>query len=127
MAIFALLGLQVYMGVLTRICIVDYYPVDVINVINETTADYADVSVMNWIAQNDLIHWRHSLTGSGGNKSVTWQDWVQNKSTWYVTDTYSSHSAGYILCNNGSGSGSCPLGTTCIEVILVGNELIHNC
>ena len=109
LAVFALLGLQVYMGVLTRICIVDYYgPVDVNSFINETTADFADVNVMNWIAQNDLIHWRYSQTGSGPNKTITREDWIQNKSTWYVTETYSSHSAGYILCNNGSGAGACP-------------------
>ena len=119
LAIFALLGLQVYMGVLTRICIVDYHPVDVNNVINETTPDFADVSVMNWIAQNDLIHWRHSNTGTGNNGTITWDDWIQNKSTWYVADTYSSHSANYILCNNGSGAGACPLGTNCIEVLIL--------
>ena len=116
LAIFALLGLQVYMGVLTRICIVDFEPVDVTKVINDTTSDYADVDVMNWIAQNDLIHWKFSNTGTGWNGSVSWEDWVQNKSTWFVTGSYSSHSADYILCNNGSGAGACPLGTTCIEV-----------
>jgi voltage-gated sodium channel type IV alpha len=119
LAVFALLGLQVYMGVLTRICIVDYYDVvDVNSVINETTSDYADVTVMNWIAQNDLVHWKYSQTGTGYNKSVTKDDWVKNQSTWYVTEGYSSHSANYILCNNGSGTGACPLGTICIEVII---------
>ena len=119
LAIFALLGLQVYMGVLTRICIVDYEVVDVLSVIDNSTADFADVNVLNWISQNDLINWKQSNNGTGFNGTVIWEDWIKNVSTWYVSNSYSSHSADYILCNNASGAGSCPLGTTCIEVIFI--------
>ena len=119
LAMFALLGLQLYMGVLTRICIVNFDPVDMGDVINETTSDYADVNVMQWINQNGLIQLRHSKTGSGSNGSLTWDDWVKDKKTWYVNGEYSTHSDGYISCSNGSGAGTCPLGTTCIEVLFV--------
>ena len=119
LAIFALLGLQVYMGVLTRICIVDFEPVDVNSVITKVTSDYAHVDVMNWISTNGLVDWKYSRNGTGFNGSVTWDDWIKNQSTWFVSENhYSSHSANYILCGNGSGVGACPLGTTCIEVIV---------
>lgn len=119
LAVFALLGLQVYMGVLTRICIVDYDVVNLENVVEHGSDDKADVRVMNWIALHRLVDWKENGTGTGaGNRSVTWEDWVKNDSTWFVNeDFYSSHSAGYILCNNASGAGSCPVGTTCIEVV----------
>ena len=116
LAIFALLGLQVYMGVLTRICIVDFDPVDVTSMITGTSSDNADVNVLKWIAEHQLVDWKNSRTGTGFNSSITWDDWVKNESTWFVSDSYSSHSANYILCNNASGAGACPLGTTCIEV-----------
>ena len=116
LAMFSLLGLQLYMGVLTRICIVNFDPKGESDVINEATSDYADVKVMHWVNQNNLIHWRYSKTGSGCNGSISWDDWVKNKTTWYINGEYSSYSAGYISCNNGSGTGTCPLGTTCIEV-----------
>ena len=116
---FSLLGMQLYMGVLTRICIVDFDPVDISGVINETTPDSAYVNVVNWIERNGLLHWKRSRNGTGQNGTITWNDWVKNSTTWYVTSEYSSHSDGYISCNNGSGTGSCPLGTTCVEVPLV--------
>ena len=119
LGMFALLGLQLYMGVLTRICIVNFDSVDVSEVIKEVTSDYADVNVIQWIQQNNINHWKYSNTGSGYNGSITWDDWVKNKTTWYVNAEYSSHSADYISCNNGSGAGTCPLGTTCIEVLFL--------
>ena len=94
LAMFSLLGTQLCMGALTRICIVDFNPVDVNGVINDSTSDYADVNVMNWIQKHDLIHWKYSNTGY--NETISWKDWVKNKTTWYVTEEYSSHSDGYI-------------------------------
>ena len=117
LAIFALLGLQVYMGVLTKICIADYNPHDIQDVVENDSPDKSDVLVMNQIALNGLYEWRHSRNGTGFNGSVTWDDWIKNKDTWFVSSTYSSHSAGYIICSNSSGGGACPVGTTCIEVL----------
>ena len=81
LAIFALLGLQVYMGVLTRICIVDFDPVDVTSMITGTSSDNADVNVLKWIAEHQLVDWKNSRTGTGFNSSITWDDWVKNESS----------------------------------------------
>ena len=121
LGIFALLGLQVYMGVLTRICIIDFDPPDIGGVVekNPEYRDYsaatADVNVMKFIASHNLVEWKHSRNGTGLNRSVTYHDWTTNKSTWYIHPD-SNTLTGYVMCNNASGAGSCPIGTTCVEV-----------
>ena len=74
LAVFALLGLQIYMGVLSQMCIRDL----------------------------DIDDSNHT----------SWHAWVHNESNWFVSGETNS----YILCGNSSGAGTCPEGSTCLQV-----------
>ncbi len=85
LAVFALLGLQVYMGVLSQICIFDF-PWD---------------------------EWVHA-GGNVSDALVVDHDyyaWVTNASSWFVHPDSGKH----VMCGNNSGSGTCPEGTTCLQ------------
>ena len=92
LAVFALLGLQVYMGVLSQICITNF--------------PFEDEEFL-------------SERFPGKNMSIAkdmdeaWLTWMRNDSSWYNTGLAAND--GFIMCGNASGSGSCPLGTTCIQ------------
>jgi len=83
LAVFALLGLQVYMGVLSQICIKNF--------------PYED---------------EEYLAAHGNFSDALWLKWMRNESSRYVSVVPGPE---YIMCGNASGSGSCPLGTTCIQ------------
>lgn len=86
LAVFALLGLQVYMGVLSQICILDF--------------PYEDTE---FLAQFG--------SAPGNVTDELWDGWVRNESSWYVNP----ETSGYIMCGNTSGAGKCPAGTTCMQ------------
>jgi hypothetical protein len=87
LAVFALLGLQVYMGVLSQICIWDF-PLDA-----------------------------HEASGGGNVTDEIYHAWMTNASAWYRKDPAPGPGPGnkFIMCGNSSGAGTCPEGTTCLQ------------
>lgn len=86
LAFFALVGLQLYMGVLSQKCIYAFHP--------ETNSS----SAMN-VSQEQ--------------RDLDFANWMNNESSWYVN----KETGTYIMCGNSSGSGTCPEGTTCLQVL----------
>jgi voltage-gated sodium channel type II alpha len=85
LAVFALLGLQIYMGVLSQVCIINFP-------FNGTVKEYGHWATVNFTHQ-------------------AWYDWVTNETAWYKDPSTNM----LIMCGNSSGAGKCPLGTTCLQ------------
>ena len=92
LAVFALLGLQVYMGVLSQICITNFPWKD--DELLATQFPGLNISIPR-------------------DRDEAWITWMRNESSWYNTGLAASD--GFIMCGNSTGAGSCPYGTTCIQ------------
>ena len=86
LSVFALLGLQIYMGVLTQKCIRNF---------PEELAKRYNFSAPNL----DEFH-KH------------WREFNLNQSNWYWLE----NKLDPVLCGNSSGAGICPANYTCLQV-----------
>lgn len=92
LAVFALLGLQVYMGVLSQICITNF--------------PFEDQELLDTMFPGMNMSVKE-------DRDEAWLTWMKNESSWHNTGL--SANDGYIMCGNSTGAGSCPLGTSCIQ------------
>ena len=94
LAVFALIGLQIYMGVLSQICIWQYgYP--------EFNTPFIDGK--NWTSLDDEA-WYEWM---GGNANIT-----HKSENWIVHEELGN----FIMCGNNTGAGKCPIGAVCMAV-----------
>uniref|UniRef100_A0A4W5N7A5 Sodium channel protein n=1 Tax=Hucho hucho TaxID=62062 RepID=A0A4W5N7A5_9TELE len=93
LSVFALIGLQLFMGNLRQKCIR--------NLVNDTTPD------------DRLNRTLGTFNGTDFNvtSSVNWTEYINNESNYY----YLPNRRDALLCGNGSGAGLCPEGFTCIK------------
>ena len=103
LALFALLGLQLYMGVLTQICIVDYDP-NAGNFFCKTKL--LDNPRLSRVKILDVAAANGTLSGD-----ELWARWMFNKSHWYKSEVTND----VVLCGNSSGAGLCPEGAICLQ------------
>ncbi|XP_054864154.1 sodium channel, voltage-gated, type I like, alpha b isoform X3 [Amphiprion ocellaris] len=89
LSVFALIGLQLFMGNLRQKCV--RLPV---------AANASNSS-------GDISAWEYNAT----NSSFDWIEYINNKSNYY----YLPDRRDALLCGNGSGAGLCPEGFTCIK------------
>jgi len=85
LSVFALLGLQIYMGVLTQKCIREFPE-----------------------------ERREQLLGPNGSEFLfhkAWNDFCLNSSNWY----WMEGKLDPVLCGNSSGAGTCPANYTCLQ------------
>ena len=94
LAVFALLGLQVYMGVLSQKCVRQVSSLSLDLVIYRTCRDYPT-------DPEELQLW-------GNLSDETWDFFMHNDSNWWV-----DMDGNYGMCGNSTGAGKCPAGFTC--------------
>ncbi|XP_069052645.1 sodium channel, voltage-gated, type I-like, alpha isoform X1 [Lepisosteus oculatus] len=88
LSVFALIGLQLFMGNLRHKCI--KWPIDNVSSINTS----------------DNMHFN-----SADNSSFIWLDYIKDKNNYYFLPGRRDA----LLCGNGSDAGQCPEGYTCIK------------
>uniref|UniRef100_A0A674DRV2 Sodium channel protein n=1 Tax=Salmo trutta TaxID=8032 RepID=A0A674DRV2_SALTR len=95
LSVFALIGLQLFMGNLRQKCIR--------NLVNDTTPDDRLNRTLGTA----------NLNGTDFNitSSVNWTEYINDESNYY----YLPNRRDALLCGNGSGAGLCPEGFTCIK------------
>ena len=101
LAVFALIGLQIYMGVLSQICIWQYGYDPELKTFNKTLTDPTYV----W--------------NSNGDDDAKWYDWMGgNNNITHKSDNWIVHEelGQYIMCGNNTGAGKCPEGAVCMAV-----------
>ena len=94
LAVFALLGLQVYMGFLSQICIQDF-PWD----------------------DHEYIAAKVNSSGEAWNDKW-WEEWMRNDTNWATGSKGIPGPLGPgepIMCGNSTGAATCPLGFLCIQ------------
>uniref|UniRef100_A0A8C7R3Y2 Sodium channel protein n=1 Tax=Oncorhynchus mykiss TaxID=8022 RepID=A0A8C7R3Y2_ONCMY len=100
LSVFALIGLQLFMGNLRQKCIR--------NLANDTTPDDR---LNRTLGTPDLNGTDFNGTDFNITSSVNWTEYINNESNYY----YLLNRRDALLCGNGSGAGLCPEGFTCIK------------
>ena len=109
LSVFALLGLQIYMGVLTQKCIMNFpeekarlllYPEDQYN--------FTDSSSSSLLGSGDLPSPSAEALAS---LHKAWHSHHNNASNWYQLEG----SLDAVLCGNATGAGPCPENYTCLQ------------
>ncbi|XP_064826824.1 sodium channel protein type 2 subunit alpha-like [Oncorhynchus masou masou] len=100
LSVFALIGLQLFMGNLRQKCIR--------NLANDTTPDDR---LNRTLGTPDLNGTDFNGTDFNITRSVNWTEYINNESNYY----YLLNRRDALLCGNGSGAGLCPEGFTCIK------------
>ncbi|XP_038853010.1 sodium channel protein type 2 subunit alpha-like isoform X5 [Salvelinus namaycush] len=100
LSVFALIGLQLFMGNLRQKCIR--------NLVNDTTTDDR---LNRTLGTPDLNGTDFNGTDFNITSSVNWTEYINNESNYY----YLPNRRDALLCGNGSGAGLCPEGFTCIK------------
>ena len=103
LAVFALLGLQIYMGVLSQICIRNFPFND-----TEEMSRWGNFSHESWDSWVNIFL---SNSKMADTIFILMIFQVRNETAWYVHPELGN----YIMCGNASGAGKCPLGTTCLQ------------
>uniref|UniRef100_A0A8C7I9G3 Sodium channel protein n=1 Tax=Oncorhynchus kisutch TaxID=8019 RepID=A0A8C7I9G3_ONCKI len=100
LSVFALIGLQLFMGNLRQKCIR--------NLANDTTPDDR---LNRTLGTPDLNGTDFNGTDFNITSSINWTEYINNESNYY----YLLNRRDALLCGNGSGAGLCPEGFTCIK------------
>ncbi|XP_068160876.1 sodium channel protein type 4 subunit alpha A [Antennarius striatus] len=104
LAVFALVGLQLFMGNLRHKCV--RWPIET----NETAFDFSNVTD----PFNDTLSY-HNITGFNGttypNSTFNFMEYIENTDNYY----YLEDSKDALLCGNSSDAGKCPEGYTCMK------------
>lgn len=93
LSVFALLGLQIYMGILTQKCIKDF---------------------PGELAEQILYGTNRTPAHAKADFDRAWENFNNNESNWYWIDDRLDP----VLCGNTSGAGICPDNYTCLQVSL---------
>ncbi|XP_045081476.1 sodium channel protein type 2 subunit alpha-like isoform X2 [Coregonus clupeaformis] len=105
LSVFALIGLQLFMGNLRQKCIR--------NLVNATTSDDLLNITLGTLDLNGTDFNGTDFNGTDFNvtSSFDWTEYINDESNYY----YLSNRRDALLCGNGSGAGLCPEGFTCIK------------
>ena len=110
LSVFALLGLQIYMGVLTQKCIKTFpeertrfllYPPDQLNITNSSWGS------LNW----ESLDLPSPSAEAIASLHKAWHSHHNNESNWYQLEG----SLDAVLCGNATGAGPCPENYTCLQ------------
>ena len=117
LAVFALLGLQVYMGVLSQ---VEDNPRFYYELTSAKNVWHLSYSHSRWHA---LVHsalsvqicikdFQEGFNGSTGHIDTDYYNWTHNESNFMISESTGQP----IMCGNSSGAGACPEHSTCLKV-----------
>ncbi|XP_024149996.1 sodium channel, voltage-gated, type I like, alpha b isoform X1 [Oryzias melastigma] len=103
LSVFALIGLQLFMGNLRQKCVRMYTPGNATN---------------SSLIANDTMYYNGSLSGfnlsfveNATESTFNWTEYISDESNYY----YLPGRRDALLCGNGSGAGLCPEGFVCIK------------
>ncbi|KAM4602262.1 sodium channel protein type 2 subunit alpha-like [Polymixia lowei] len=104
LSVFALIGLQLFMGNLRQKCV--RMPVGS-NATNSSNATVDDLLLLN----ATLLDVNATFSMNTTEDSFNWTDYINDKRNYYLLP----NSKDALLCGNGSGAGMCPEGFLCIK------------
>ncbi|KAL7370421.1 hypothetical protein ABVT39_028222 [Epinephelus coioides] len=104
LSVFALIGLQLFMGNLRQKCV--RVPV-AINASSNTNITADDTMLFN----NSLLEFNTTVVQNGTEDSFNWTEYISDERNYYFLPGRRDA----LLCGNGSGAGLCPEGFTCIK------------
>uniref|UniRef100_A0A7N8XXW8 Sodium channel protein n=1 Tax=Mastacembelus armatus TaxID=205130 RepID=A0A7N8XXW8_9TELE len=104
LSVFALVGLQLFMGNLRHKCV--RWPIKT----NETAYEFFNTTS----AFNDTVFFNDSMAANDtvySNSTFDFQEYIENSENYYFLDG----SQDALLCGNSSDAGTCPEGYTCMK------------
>ncbi|XP_033472200.1 sodium channel protein type 2 subunit alpha isoform X2 [Epinephelus lanceolatus] len=104
LSVFALIGLQLFMGNLRQKCV--RVPV-AINASSNTNITADDTMLFN----NSLLEFNTTVVQNTTEDSFNWTEYISDERNYYFLPGRRDA----LLCGNGSGAGLCPEGFTCIK------------
>ncbi|XP_044044213.1 sodium channel, voltage-gated, type I like, alpha b isoform X1 [Siniperca chuatsi] len=103
LSVFALIGLQLFMGNLRQKCV----RLPIVNATNSSNITADDTMFFN----NTLLDINTTFVQNTTENSFNWTEYISDESNYY----YLPGRRDALLCGNGSGTGLCPEGFTCIK------------
>ncbi|KAM6892867.1 sodium channel protein type 2 subunit alpha-like [Lycodopsis pacificus] len=107
LSVFALIGLQLFMGNLRQKCVRMPFAVNATNGSSNGTADGADAALFN----GSLLDLSGAFAQNATESPFNWTEYINDDRNYYFLPGRRDA----LLCGNGSGAGLCPEGFSCIK------------